>query len=268
MVNFWTEISSHIKQFEYEKWIFRNPFGMAGTGSLVFNNEELNFNKELIFKLLKESPLVLAPYFYRLMDLGFIFDGEELEVTWNLNSKMGHFKGGIVFEKIESLKRYINSNLNINFEEVLELEKKIVKIYGELGNKGIIQIDSFFYEENDLVKFFPLVEVNARKSMGYFINKLKVFLTEGGVGLFLSFNSSKIINVRSFQERKESLGEFLYSTSEKLGIIPISPIDGFLNSFFISGRTLEEVDNLKNVLWNKIKAPGQPLPNAFSFKLN
>ena len=149
----------------------------------------------------------------------------------------------------------ISENFQINFEDILETEKKISEIYNHLGNKKIIQIDSFIYKENNLIKFYPLVEVNARKSMGFFVNKLKRFLPKNGVGLFLSLNTSKLNKVQNFQERQDSLGDLLFSKNNKTGIIPLSPMDGFLNSFFISGESLREIENLKNNFWDRVSYP-------------
>ncbi len=259
------EIPVHLEQFSSQKWIIRNPFGMAGTGSIIFEKEEFGSQINFITKQLEKHPVILAPYFQRLMDLGFIFENESYNITWNLNSKTGNFKGGIVFENHEALAKLVNENFQVDFWKILETEKKISKIYDHLGNKGIIQIDSFIYKGNNSIKFYPLVEVNARKSMGFFINKLKRFLPKNGVGLFLSLNTSKLKKVQNFQERKDSIGDLLFSINDKTGVIPLSPIDGFLNSFFISGESLKEIENLKNNFWDRVSLPGESLSSAFNF---
>lgn len=259
------DLSHHLKKFDIKKWICRDPFGMAGTGSIVFDMTELANLEKYISKQLKNNPLILAPYFSRLIDLGFIFEGEKFEVTWNLNSKGGRFKGGIVFQNIDSWNLLIKERFQIEFEEIFKTEKKVAEIFKKIGNMDIIQVDSFIYSEEGSIKFYPLVEVNARKSMGYFINKLKRFLPKNGVGLFLSLNNSNLLKVQNFNDRRSSLGDLLYSLSNNTGVIPLSPIDGILSSFFISGHNLEELDSLKNTLWNKISLPGKPLSPAFNF---
>jgi hypothetical protein len=265
IINSLEEIPVHLEQFSFQKWIIRNPFGMAGTGSIIFDKDEFESNKTFITKQLEKHPVILAPFFQRLMDLGFIFENESYSVTWNLNSKTGGFKGGIVFENNDGLAKFIRENFQINFEDILETEKKISEIYNHLGNKDIIQIDSFIYNENNLVKFYPLVEVNARKSMGYFVNNLKKFLPKNGVGLFLSLNTSKLQKVQNFQERRDSLGDLLFSINDKTGVIPLSPVDGFLNSFFISGESLQEIERIKKDFWDRIGLPGEFLSSAFNF---
>jgi hypothetical protein len=265
IINSLEEIPIHLDQFDSQKWIIRSPFGMAGTGSIIFNKEEFRSNISFITKQLEKHPVILAPYFERLMDLGFIFENENYNITWNLNSKTGQFKGGIVFENNDGFANLLKENFKVNLRDILETERKISKIYDQLGNKGIIQIDSFFYKENNSIKFYPLVEVNARKSMGYFINKLKRFLPKNGVGLFLSLNTSKLKKVQNFQERRDSLGDLLFSIDDKTGVIPLSPIEGFLNSFFISGKSLQEIENLKNNFWDKVSISGEFLSSTFNF---
>lgn len=265
VVSTFEEISLHLKKFNMKKWICRDPFGMAGTGSILFDTDELEIHQKYISKQLNINPLILAPYFSRSMDLGFLFENDKFEVTWNLNSKEGRFKGGIVFQNIDQLELLIRERFHMEFRDLLETEKKVADIFKALGNKEIIQVDSFLYLEGDSIKFYPLVEVNARKSMGYFINKLKRFLPNNGVGLFLSLNNSNLVKVQSFNERKNSLEELLFSHSSNTGVIPLSPVDGVLSSFFISGTNLEELDSLKFALWNKISLPGRPLSPAFSF---
>ena len=259
------ELSHHLSRSDIKNWICRNPYAMAGFNSLIFEKEDLESNRKFLSRQLEKSALILAPFFSRLLDLGFVFENGGIEVTWNLNSKSGRFKGGIVFEKIQSLSLLIEERFRKNFNEIMDTEKKMAEIFNQLGNKGIIQIDSFLYLENGLVKFYPLVEVNARKSMGYFINKLKIFLPENGVGLFISLNTSDLLSVQDFDQRKKSLGDILYSESRKIGVIPLSPIDGSFSSFFLSGETLEEVNNLKNVLWRRISHTGKILCPAFDF---
>jgi hypothetical protein len=259
------DISRHLKKFNIKKWICRDPFGMAGSGSIVFDVAELESHEKYISKQLNDNPLILAPYFSRLMDLGFVFEDENFEVTWNLNSMGGRFKGGIVFKNIDSLKLMIKERFQMDFGEILKTEKRIVEIFKKLGNIEIIQVDSFIYSQEDSIKFYPLVEVNARKSMGYFINKLKRFLPSNGVGLFLSLNNSNLLKVQSFNDRKSALEDLLYSPSNNTGVIPLSPIGGVLSSFFISAHNLEELDSLKHSLWNKVSLPGKPLSPAFSF---
>lgn len=259
------ELLKHLEQFDIKKWICRDPFAMAGTNSLIFEKQELQDHKKFILKKLENSPVILAPYFSRLMDLGFIFEDEIFNVTWNLNTKSGRFKGGIIFENTNSLANLIQDHFKMDFWNILEIEKKIAQIYNELGNKGIIQIDSFIYKEEDFIKFYPLVEVNARKSMGYFINKLKRFLPKDGVGLYLSLNTSSLKAVENFDHRLKSLGDILYSRSAREGVIPLSPIDGIFNSFFISAGSLEKLDNLKQDLWNKISLPGESISPSFKF---
>ncbi len=265
VVRTFEEITLHLKKFNIKKWICRDPFGMAGSGSILFDIDELEIHQKHISKQLNINPLILAPYFSRLMDLGFLFENDKFEVTWNLNTKEGRFKGGIVFQNIDQLELLIRERFYLEFRDILKTEKKVAGIFKDLGNKEIIQVDSFLYLEGDSIKFYPLVEVNARKSMGYFINKLKRFLPNNGVGLFLSLNNSNLVKVQSFNERKNSLGQLLFSPSSNTGVIPLSPVDGVLSSFFLSGPNLEELEFLKHALWNSISIPGKPLSPAFNF---
>ena len=63
IINTLEEIPVHLEQFNSQKWIIRNPFGMAGTGSIVFDKKEFESNISFITKQLEKHPVILAPFF-------------------------------------------------------------------------------------------------------------------------------------------------------------------------------------------------------------
>jgi hypothetical protein len=234
-----------------EKYFFiRDPYLAAGNNTLICSQN--SFNKKFV-----EGPLIMAPYYKRLMDLGFIFNYGEIELLWNLNSKDGKFKGGIVFKDETDLFNFIEKKWGFKKEEIFETQKKIFDLYKDRGAGDLIQFDSFFYEEDDRVKYYPLVEANYRKSFGLFINRLKPFLPEGGVGIFLNLTSKDLLPCESFAKRIEQIGDLLYQN--KRGVIPLSPQDGMFSSFFVVGPSLIEINEMAQKLWGNISLSTRPI---------
>jgi len=255
LINNIQEIAAILKANPEKDFFIRDPYLAAGNNSLICSQS--SFNKKFVEKLLIEGPLILAPYYKRLMDVGFIFNHGEIEFLWNLNSKDGKFKGGIVYRDDLDLFNLIEDKWGLKKEGILETQKKIYDLYKDRGAGGLIQFDSFFYEEDDQVKYYPLVEANYRKSFGLFINRLKPFLPEGGVGIFLNLTSKDLLSCESFTDRAQQLGDLIYQ--EKRGIIPLSPQDGMFSSFFVVGQSLKEINEMAQKLWGNISVSNRSL---------
>ena len=83
----------------------------------------------------------------------------------NFNTIGVSFKGGRVID-LEKWKE--------KWSEDLIKIKEIHQYYIEMGLSDYdFQIDSFYYHENGKSHFYPLVEVNCRKSLGLFVYSLK-----------------------------------------------------------------------------------------------
>ncbi|TDJ04929.1 MAG: hypothetical protein E2O68_07265 [Deltaproteobacteria bacterium] len=248
------DIEKILKSNPDRDYFIRDPYLAAGNNSLILSLK--NFNKKKLSNRLNERSLVMAPYFRRLMDLGFIFGQSEVEVLWNLNSKDGKFKGGIVYKDFNDLFNFIEKKWGFNRDVIWDAQHKIYDLYLKKGAEGLIQIDSFLYKEENQIKYYPLVEVNYRKSFGLFINRLRAFLSPGGVGIFLNFATKDLSPCENFAARLEQLTTLLYQNEK--GVIPLSPQDGLFSSFFVSGETLAEINVMAQKIWDKISIGKRP----------
>ena len=255
LVNNIEEVEKILIDNPEKDFFIRDPYLAAGNNSSILSQNK--FNKKFVSKLLSKRAMIMAPYFNRLMDIGTIFEKGKIEFLWNLNSRDGKFKGGIIYKNDEDLFSFIDKKWGIKNEEILESQNRVYNLYLSRGAQGIIQIDSFLYIEDGIVKYYPLVEVNYRKSFGLFINRLKPFLTESGVGMFLSFLTKDLIQCDSFTTRLKQLEDMKYL--DGLGVIPLSPQDGIFSSFFIAGESLSKVNENAKKLWSQISLGGWPL---------
>jgi len=244
------EIEKILKAQPNKNFFIRDPYLAAGVNSLIINESNFDQKKNNLLRFLSKRELIMAPYFERLMDLGFIFEDSKVDVFWNLNSRDGKFKGGIVFEKDNDLFTLLSKKLGFKRDEIFYIQRQIYNHYLKNGAKGLVQVDSFFYNEEGVIKYYPLVEVNCRKTFGLFINNLRHFLPEGGSGIYLNFLTKDLFPCKSFNQRLEQIGNLRYLDKE--GVIPLSPQDGKFSSFFISSETLSALDLLVKELWHKI----------------
>jgi hypothetical protein len=169
------EVVVHIKQFpEYQNWIIKRPHSFSGIGHYQFNSE--NINKFIMNKIIL-GEVLLEPLYKRVFDIGTTFvvvDGiiNRQFMVENINSSNGGFKGGVGANTLDKFKKYIFDKYNYSLDELENITKLIAQSYLEMGAINNIQIDSFVYEEDGILKLYPLVEVNYRKTMGLIIQTL------------------------------------------------------------------------------------------------
>ena len=160
-----SEAQLWMNQFPIRAWILKNPFGVSGSGNTIYIDQEFS------------GPHLLEPIHQRVFDIGTTFEIVDGKLTnWfmveNTNSKNGSFKGGIAAKNVEIFKKYILDKYNFDLSQLEILTHQILKNYLEIGASSNLQIDSFIYLENGILKLYPLVEVNYRKTMGLVLQRL------------------------------------------------------------------------------------------------
>lgn len=169
------EIESHLAQFpQYKNWIIKRPHGFSGIGHYQF--ESHNMNAFIMSKILV-GEVLLEPLYKRVFDIGTTFeivDGiiQRQFMVENFNSSLGGFRGGVGAKSVDKFKKYIFERYSYSLDELEKITREIAKAYLDMGAIGNVQIDSFIYEEEGVLKLYPLVEVNYRKSMGLVIQSL------------------------------------------------------------------------------------------------
>lgn len=233
------EIKNWISKFpQYQNWIARVPFEVAGRGSFQFINEsqipsEVNF------------PLIIGPYFNRILDFGFSYNVQTKESSWsiNLNNSIGQFMGGLLIKNESKFFQFMEKELNIKWSDLIQLRDKIVDLYISMGAYNIIQIDSFIYKEAGSFKIYPLVEINHRKTMGLYLNSVRDLLLNDDFGFVLN-----VSNKKNKKDWMRLVDNYPYNIKTKKGIFVLSPPDNhFLSLFFsmpFSNMSIQEIFSL------------------------
>lgn len=156
--------------------VLRPIDSVSGRG-FIFDSTEKELDVEAI----------LCPWVDRIIDVSFVWDGDQENYLLNINDSRGCFKGAVVADQIEKI---IEKKTGHSFEEVAETTQKIMAYYKSLGAK-YLQIDSFFYQKNGCVHYYPLCEVNYRRTLGGLALRLKKGLLPHAKIMSLSFGGQQ-----------------------------------------------------------------------------
>lgn len=143
-----------------EKYYYRSEFGFSGTGNKVISPEKS-------YSL--RYPGVIAPFYKKTFCFGVTVDTttDSYYIIENFIDENGAFVGGRV-----SSEKEIAEHLRADIDLVREKIKKIIKCIKDHYGAINFQFDSFLYEENSSIKWYELVEVNYRKTMGHVVKSL------------------------------------------------------------------------------------------------
>lgn len=150
-----------------DHWLLKSPYLASGQGFFRPHN------KKQIEQHLKQGPLIAEPFLNKSFDLCTMVD-EFDQLFYHLNhNTYFSFQGGRLYGDQDELFS-VHKISRFRHEEAM---KKIVQYYRSIGLKGAFGIDSFYYtdEEGNLQPYF-LGEVNARRTMGHFLQALRPLL--------------------------------------------------------------------------------------------
>ena len=177
------EIKSHCKKYpQFTEWLLKHPHSFSGIGHQSFSIETIDESK-----LRLQGTLLLEPKYKRVFDLGTTFVVREGEIVKsfmveNYNSSRGAFRGGMAASTPNEFKKCILEKYDFDISDLEKDLEDIAEIYLSMGAQSNIQIDSFIYEKNGMLKAYPLVEVNYRKTMGLVLNSLaEKFSSDGPI---------------------------------------------------------------------------------------
>lgn len=172
------QLKSHLnKNPHIEKWIIKKPNGFSGIGHFQFSAHSLDELDKVFISKFKNEKVLFEPYYDRFFDIGttFIIGRGIVErkfMVENFNTHSGRFSGGIGAKDKGLFKEYIFKKYSYSLDELELITDKIAKYYLNMGAQCNIQIDSFVYREDGVLKLYSLVEVNYRKTMGLVIQAL------------------------------------------------------------------------------------------------
>lgn len=219
----------------------KEDFGVSGRGNLLINNEKLlnRIVKHFIHEEEKgkEVKLVLEKFLDKDNDFSC-----QLKIQKN-----GEFQ-------ILGIQKIINNNFGYqgsktatdDFVAFLDkngyfqyIENVINQIYID-GYWGYVCIDSMVLKNNEII---PIIEINARKSMGLINHTINLYLSNYNVNgklLYLSLGYQNLLTFNDLMEKLKS-EELLFNPNKRKGILPLTS-----NTIFVNRDTSIETDVDKN----------------------
>ena len=154
------------------KWVLKPIDSVSSRGFLFSDTKSF-------WKQREDKTYWLAPWFDRVCDISFLLRPGVEEFLINTNDEKGRFRGVIVGDR-KNIEIYLKKRYDFDLKVAVETSAAIWDHYQNLGAKHL-QVDSFLYRDpvTNSIKYYPLSEVNYRKTLG-----------ELGVNLFQKFNYS------------------------------------------------------------------------------
>lgn len=150
--------------------VLRLNSSIAGRGVFRFSSlpEIREFFEKRHKKIWLAGPVIFEPKYERIKDFGVLFR-EKISFYENVIDHRGQFRGIIIRPEEEFFSQL---ELKMSLQSFKKVYQDIFEAYQQKGiwrPGDLLQIDSFTYKDSkDEVRLYPLVEVNARKTMGEF----------------------------------------------------------------------------------------------------
>lgn len=224
-------------------YLLKDPFGVSGKGNMLIENEAMQ--RRVAEHLDKQerrglrSQFLLEPLLRKAIDFSsqwFIHKSGErdfLSVQRMLNQQQNY--GGSI-RADEALLLLLE---NAGYFDTME---KALRVLFEDGYHGFVCFDSMILEDGNVV---PIVEINARKSMGL----INAYLDKGweanghsGLLTFLSLGLPEGFTFRRLLDALHVSG-ILFKGQDEYGIMPISSNTVMVNEILTSRRISEGIQS-------------------------
>jgi hypothetical protein len=193
--------------------VLKTLFGASGRGHFVSSGDALDLPKALSFfaKHQDKSPALIAqPWLTRVFDFSSQWDIARdgtvsyLGSTVCENTLRGTYQKSITGKESLLFHKYFPY-----FEEHVSYAQKALSLLKSLSFFGNIGFDAFLYEDpvTNLLTLFPIVEINARKTMGWAAVQLLQKL---------SLSSNTLLSIHYGAMKKSPYGLLPYSHQEKI----------------------------------------------------
>jgi hypothetical protein len=222
---------------EGNDFIIKDPYGVSGKGNMLINSQGLLRRIAKHLKRQEEKGLktlfVVEPFLQKEIDFscGFNLDATGkltiISIQKMINSNFA-YSGSCSAEK-----EFVDFLYQNGYFSIIEA---IGKTMHEDGYFGDVCVDSMVLKNGEIV---PVIEINARKSMGFINNHIDKYLKKyslKGSLCFLNVGYRSSLNFNELFNALEKEKLIFYSESEN-GLIPLSS-----NTLFIN----KELDDLQN----------------------
>ncbi len=173
------------------EYYYRSNYGFSGLANSIIS-------KRSQFTPPRDG--VLGQYRDVILSFGVTFRENDFFICKNIIEK-GKFLGGEIITINELTKLSFMDHESIEYEI-----KQIIKSIKTFSMKDWGQFDSFFYKEGSEVKWYKVVEINQRKTMGLVVKKCQNLFGKGS----LSFAEKSTRDIPLFHKDQAGL-KFFYS---------------------------------------------------------
>jgi hypothetical protein len=152
--------------------VLKTCFGFSGKGHLLIPVEMKNDATRICLFLKQQQigglPLIAEPWVERLLDFSTQWEiSKQREINYvGATLCRNDKRGSYLATEVGDEQRLFGANLPYLFEHQSCARPLLVKM-ADLGYFGNVGIDAFIYRWEDKVMLQPIVEVNARKTMGW-----------------------------------------------------------------------------------------------------
>ncbi len=256
IINNSKELEKAAIKYENERgFLIKDPYGVSGKGNMVISTHTMLKKIEKYLSSQEEKGLftrfLIEPYYDKVRDFSCQAligqDGKHsvLSVQNTVNRNFS-YSGSLGADR--DFIDYLESR---NYFDIVA--RAVLELAGE-GYVGNLCIDSMIIKNDEVI---PIVEINARKSMGLINHYLDKFLAPYSSGSYLSFFST---GYKSHIRFEDVLGGFknggmLFDPEKGSGMIPLS-----CNTLFINrkkGQTSGDGSVFKGKFYFSAAAGGQ-----------
>lgn len=203
------ELEEVLKKRE-SKIVLKSCFGVAGRGHFFIEEDfdpialkrfaEMQFSQDL--------PLIVEPWLLRVLDFSTQWKiGKDKNICYLGATRMGNSSRGTYLGTItgpeQELFASFHSYIEVHKTHALSLLEKIAG----MGYYGYVGLDAFLYQEKGEIKLYPIVEMNARRTLGLAALEFQArFFKERILTLkFASFSKGKssLIPSKVYNNRQE-----------------------------------------------------------------
>ena len=207
---------------EGASFLIKDEFGVSGKGNLLISSPQIL--KRIVKHLSKQeragktTRFLLEPFLDKDIDFSCQF---EIDVTGQLHvrSVQTMENSGFAFSSIQTADQTFQDYLERQsyFEQVEAIAKRLYQV----GYYGPVCLDSMRLKNGSIV---PIIEINARKSMGFINHYLDRFFAQFSARGNLTFFNLGYSNAISFAHLLEKMKQenILFLKHKPTGILPLS----------------------------------------------
>lgn len=178
------QLKSWLSMGTYPK-VLKTCFGVSGKGHFLLLNPESTLPVSQLYQEWRlHRPLIGEPWVKRIQDFS---------TQWIISEEgKVHYFGATLCEN-DTRGQYKATRVGVDLlalDQHLAHALPLVQMIADKGYFGHIGIDAFLYEENQELRLHPIVEINARKTMGWAALQIRA-LHFPNTELTLNFSSSK-----------------------------------------------------------------------------